>query len=62
MRAPTRPAPNETEEQRLARLDRDAVRQYSTKRYAGGGVTKRYRRDQQDAPDALQIEKPKNPE
>lgn len=60
-RTPYQSPLTENEEQRMARLDREAIRTYSTQRYAGGGVSKRYRREQQDAPDALQVSQPKEP-
>ena len=57
MRAPTRPRPNETEEQRTARLDRDAMRSYSTQRYGGGRMSKRYHQDMSDITNAAPASK-----
>lgn len=52
MRAPTRPRPNETDAERTARLDRDAMRSYSTQRYGGGRLSKRYHQDMSDITNA----------
>ena len=48
---PLAPARQETEAQRMARLDREAIRSYSDKRFGGGKISRDYYRHRHDEPE-----------
>jgi hypothetical protein len=50
-RTPDAPAKQETEAQRLARLDREAMQTYSARRFGGGTMSRRYHLHRNDEPD-----------
>ena len=48
---PSAPAHQEAEAQRLAKLDREAIRNYSDKRFGGGKISRDYYRHRHDEPE-----------
>ena len=48
---PSAPARQEAEAQRLAKLDREAIRNYSDRRFGGGKISRDYYRHRHDEPE-----------
>lgn len=51
-RKPGAPAGQDSEAQRIAKLDREAIRNYSDKRFGGGKISRDYYRHRNDEPAA----------